>query len=126
MSTIAISKINSLVLEYVKEPKIAQKMIEALGSLVSENEKSIQEGIKEKTLENKIIIKEELKNELVTRELFEEKTNSLRTEMNERFNLVDERFKRMELWFKILIAVMIFGFFVFNPNFIELIKIIFS
>jgi hypothetical protein len=97
----------------------------------------LKEKIEDKTKQNQIIIKgelkDELKTELVTRELFEERFNvidekfiALRTEIKERFNVVDERFKLMEVWFKVMIAVMIFGFFIFNPGFLEVIKEIFG
>ena len=128
MSTIALSKINSIILEYVKEPKVAQKIVEAINSLFKETEEKLElitkEKIAEKTLENKTVIKEELRSELVTREILEEKFNVVDEKFNSLRVEMDERFKRMELWFKILIAVMIFGFFVFNQDFIELIKII--
>jgi predicted nuclease with TOPRIM domain len=144
LSTKTLSKINSLVLEYVKEPKTAQKIIEAIEVLFKQTEEKVEiiakEKITEKTLENKIIIKEELRSELVTREILEEKFNVIDQRFNiieEKFNLVDEKFnslkveidekfKRMELWFKIVIAVLIFGFFIFNPDFLDLIKFIFS
>jgi hypothetical protein len=141
MSSTTLSQLNSLIVEYVKEPKTAQKILEAVEAILKETETKVdtvlKEKIEDKTKQNQIIIKgelkDELKTELVTRELFEERFNvidekfiALRTEINERFNVVDERFKLMEVWFKVMIAVMIFGFFIFNPGFLEVIKEIFG
>jgi hypothetical protein len=87
----------------------------------------------------KIEVREELRKELVTRELFE----GLLKEMRERFNVVDEKFKvvdekfksledRMDEKFKSLnfklnlfLAVALIALTFANPAFVELIKKIF-
>jgi hypothetical protein len=80
----------------------------------------------------KIEIREELRKELVTREIFE----SLGTEMREKFKVVDEKFKNLEdrmdekfkgLNFKlnIFLAIALIALTFANPAFVELIRKIF-
>ena len=123
MSAHTLTKLNSILVEYIKDPKIAQKVLEAVEVFLAENEVKVEKMTDEKILnkiqETKLIIKDDLKSELVTRDIFEEKFTSLRLEM-------DERFKRIELLFKVVIAIMVFGFTIFNPGFLEIIRIIFG
>jgi len=83
-------------------------------------------------MENKIEIREELRKELVTREMFE----SLGNEMRERFNVVDEKFKSLEgrmderlksLNFKLnlFLAIALIALTFANPTFVGLIEKIF-
>jgi hypothetical protein len=55
--------------------------------------------------------KDELKNELVTRDVFEE-----------RFKVIDERFKRLDFKLNIFIGIALIGITFANPSFVELIK----
>jgi len=48
----------------------------------------------------KIEVRDELRKELVTREIFDETLKNLRNEMRERFNVVDEKFKGVDEKFK--------------------------
>jgi len=80
----------------------------------------------------KIEIKDELKQELVTREIFEERFKSLENVLAEKFKVVDERFKVVDekfssLHFKmnIFIAIALIALTFTNPAFVELIKKIF-
>ncbi len=91
----------------------------------------------------KIEVREELKKELVTREIFDETIKNLGNEMRERFNVVDEKFKgvdekfknleeRMDEKFKslnfklnIFLAIALIALTFANPAFVELIKKIF-
>jgi len=57
-------------------------------------------GIVEKKEMLKIEIREDLRKELVTRELFDETLKNLQNEMRERFNVVDEKFKGVDEKFK--------------------------
>jgi len=93
-------------------------------------------GIAEKKELVKIEVREELRKELVTREMFE----SLGKEIRERFNVVDEKFRvvdikleslegRMDEKFKSLnfklnlfLAVALIALTFANPAFVELIK----
>jgi hypothetical protein len=99
--------------------------------LVAIDNKATAEIVDKKEL-IKIEVREELRKELVTRELFE----GLLKEMRERFNVVDEKFKsledRMDEKFKSLnfklnlfLAVALIALTFANPAFVELIKKIF-
>jgi len=91
-----------------------------------------------------------LEKTLVTRELFEEKFDSMESYANQRFisleNQIDhrlismenqmdqrfrhleekmeERFKRTDFKFHVLIGISVFGFTAINPEFLNLIKLI--
>jgi len=80
----------------------------------------------------KIEVREELRKELVTREMFE----SLGIEMRERFNVVDEKFKSLEnrmderlksLNFKLnlFLAIALIALTFANPTFVALIQKLF-
>jgi hypothetical protein len=62
-------------------------------------------------IEVKAALKDELKNELVTRDVFEE-----------RFKVIDERFKRLDFKLNIFIGIALIGITFANPTFVELIK----
>jgi hypothetical protein len=69
--------------------------------------------------------KDELKNELVTRDVFEERFKVLDERfkvVDERFKVVDERFRRQDFKLNVLIALMMIGLTFANPTFVELIK----
>jgi hypothetical protein len=69
-------------------------------------------------IEVKAALKDELKNELVTRDVFEERFKVL----DERFKVVDERFKRLDFKLNIFIGIALIGITFANPTFVELIK----
>jgi len=89
-------------------------------------------GIVDKKDMLKIEVREELRKELVTRELFE----GLLKEMRERFNVVDEKFKGLDEKFKVVdekfkslnfklnlfLAIALIALTFANPAFVELIK----
>jgi biotin synthase-like enzyme len=66
----------------------------------------------------KITTKEELRNELVTRELFEERFKTI----DERFKTIDEKFKRQDFKLNVLIALAFVSLTFANPTFVELVK----
>jgi len=79
----------------------------------------------------KMEVKEDLTKILVTRERFE----ALQEHIDERFKGVDlrfqamqahidERFKRIDLKFNVLIGILVAGFTLFNPGFLELVKMV--
>ena len=86
------------------------------------------------------MVKEELRSELITRELFDARFKSLEQMMderfksaehmmNERFKTVDERFKTVNYRFKqqdfklnVLIALAFVALTFANPTFVELVK----
>ncbi|MDX1919747.1 MAG: hypothetical protein SFU25_03320 [Candidatus Caenarcaniphilales bacterium] len=67
--------------------------------------------ISESVEHSKIKVKEELKNELVTREIFEE-----------RFKTFEEKFKNLEFRINIMIGIAAAACTVFNPGLIDLMK----
>ena len=126
----------------------AESLASAIEMCLNEiNQKAI-ESILEKKEHVKIEIKEELKNELVTRELFDERFNYLDNKIDERFNYlnnkIEERFNYLDnkieerfatlnvkidalnFKFNILVALMIVVVTFANPNFINLIEKIFK
>jgi len=89
----------------------AEKLAEAFEKIIEEIDKKAEKEIVEKKEILKIELKEELKNELVTRDLFEE-----------RFKVVDEKFKRLELKLNILIILVLLALTLFNPAFLSIIE----
>lgn len=79
---------------------------------------SIQQRAKEEIIEQKqilkVVLKDELTKELVTRDLFEE-----------RFKVIEERFKSLNFRLNIFIALALAALTLANPAFVELIKAIF-
>ncbi|MEW6620919.1 MAG: hypothetical protein AB1422_16565 [bacterium] len=94
---------------------------------------AIDEKAKEVIVEKKEMIKvevrEELKKELVTREIFEERFNMVDERFNgmknwieERFNVVDERFKSLNFRLNIFIAIALLALTLCNPAFVKLLE----
>jgi hypothetical protein len=113
-----------LLLEAFGDKKKAEIFAKAMESAIEAiNNKAAKEIVEKKEI-SKAEIKEELKNELVTRKLFE----SLRNEIKERFNVVDEKFKVVDEKFKslnfklnIFIAIALIALTFANPTFVQLI-----
>ena len=86
---------------------------------------SMQQRAKEEIIEQKqilkVVLKDELSRELVTRDLFEERFKVV----EERFNSVDEKFKSLNFKLNIFIALAFAALTFANPAFVELIKAIF-
>ena len=64
-------------------------------------------------------------NELVTRDLFEERFKVINERFNsidETFKVVDEKFKRLELKLNILIILVLLALTLFNPAFLSIIE----
>ncbi|ACD66440.1 MAG TPA: hypothetical protein DEA57_05560 [Sulfurihydrogenibium sp.] len=64
-------------------------------------------------------------NELVTRDLFEERFKVINERFNsidEKFKVVDEKFKRLELKLNILIILVLLALTLFNPAFLSIIE----
>ena len=92
-----------LLVEALGEKSKAETLARALERSIQAIEERADEAIVEKKGLIKIELKDELRQELVTRELFEErmkvideKFKSLERGVNERFNVVDEKFKSLE------------------------------
>ncbi len=73
----------------------------------------------------KIEVREELKKDLVSRERFDETINGLCIEMRERFNVVDKKFKSLNLRLNIFLAIALIALTFASPNFVALIQKLF-
>ena len=89
-----------VLVETFKSKEKAEKFAKAIEEIVNFTRKKSEEEIAQKKEHIKIELKEELKKELVTRELFEERFKSV----DERFKSIDERFKMLDFKINILIA----------------------
>jgi len=58
-----------------------------------------------------------------TQEQMNIRFQAIQDHVDQRFALVDERFRRIDLKFNILIGILLFGFTLFNPSFLELVKV---
>jgi len=124
-----------LLVEALGEKQKAEIFATAMESQIGFIRDRADEQIAEKKEMIKIEIRDELKKELVTREIFEErfkiideKFKSLGNEINERFNVVDEKFKVIDEKFKslnfklnIFIAIALIALTFANPAFVQLI-----
>lgn len=92
--------------------------------------KSLESAISDATDYKWKVTKDELldaiRKEFVTREFFEERFNNLRTEMNERFNVMDEKLKSLNFKLNIFIAIALIALTLANPTFVKLIEKIFK
>ena len=111
-----------ILVETFKSKEKAEKFARAVEEIVNFTKEKSKEEIVEKKELTKIELKEELKQELVTRELFEERFNVI----EERFNIIDERFKTLNFKLNIFIAIALITLTFANPTFVELIKQIFK
>jgi len=90
----------NLLVEAFGERQKAEIFAKAIESAIVAIDNKTTAGIVEKKEMIKIEVREELRKELVTRELFEEVIKNLGKEMKERFNGVDEKFKNVDEKFK--------------------------
>lgn len=129
-----------LLVEALGEKQKAEIFAKAMESAIDAIDEKAKEAIVEKKEIVKIEIKEDLKKELVTREIFDEKFRvvderfknlekemnerfvSLEKEMNERFNVVDERFKSLNFKLNIFIAIALIALTFANPTFVKLLE----
>jgi len=90
---------------------------------------AIQQRTKEEILEQKqflkVVLKDELKQELVTREIFEERFKGLENTMTEKFRVVDEKFASLHFKMNIFIAIALIALTFANPTFVQLLQKIF-
>jgi hypothetical protein len=111
-----------ILVETFKNKEKAERFARAIEEIVNFTRDKSQEEIVQKKEHIKIELKEELKKELVTRELFEERFKSV----DERFKSIDERFKMLDFKINILIALTLIVITFANPTFVELIKNLFK
>ena len=133
----------NLLLEMFGEQQKAEIVARTLESAIVAIDKKATEGIVEKKEMIKIEVREELRKELVTREMFESLGMEMRERfnvvdeklklVNERFNVVDEKFKSLEdriderlksLNFKLnlFLAIALIALTFANPTFVALIQ----
>jgi len=124
-----------LLVEALGEKQKAEIFATAMESQIDFIRDQAGEEIAEKKEMIKIEIRDELKKELVTREIFEErfkiideKFKSLVTEMNirfdgvdEKFKVIDEKFKSLNFKLNIFIAIALIALTFANPAFVQLI-----
>lgn len=103
--------IYSLLEESLGSKEKAEKLAQAIETAINEIDRKADQSIVEKKDITKIQLKDELRNELVTRELFEE-----------RFKVIEERFNRLEFKLNILIFIVLVLLTFANPAFVGLIE----
>ena len=110
----------------------AEIIAKTLEAAINHVQQSAKEGILEQKQFLHITLKEELKQELVTREIFEERFKvveerfkSLESVMTEKFKLVDEKLASLQFRMNLFIAVALIALTFANPTFVEFIKAIF-
>ena len=104
-----------LLVEALGERSKAETLAHALERSIQAIDKRAEEAIIEKKEYIKIELKDDLRQELVTRELFEE-----------RMKVFDERFKSLDFKLNIFIAIALIALTLANPTFVALISRLFS
>jgi hypothetical protein len=99
-----------LLVEALGDKKKAEIFASAMESAIEAINNNAAKEIVEKKELTKIEIKDELKKELVTREIFEEK-----------FHVIDEKFKSLNFKLNIFIAIALAALTFANPTFVALI-----
>lgn len=115
----------NLLVEALGERQKAEIFAKAMESAIDAIQEQATEGIVEKKNIVKIEVKDELKKELVTREIFEERIKNLEREISERFKVVEEKFKSLNFKLNIFIAVALIALTFANPTFVGLIEKLF-
>jgi len=128
-----------LLVEALGEKEKAEVFARALERSIQAIDERANGAIIEKKEQIKGEVREELRQELVTRELFEERMKviderfksletemngrfkSLETEMVQRFNVVDERFTSLNFKLNIFIAIALLALTLANPTFAALV-----
>jgi len=128
-------EIFDLLVEALGERKKAEIFARAMESELDFINDKAGEQISEKKEMIKIEIRDELRRELVTREIFEERFKAIEekfkviderfiglgNEINIRFNGVDEKFKSLNFKLNIFIAIALIALTFANPAFVQLI-----
>jgi hypothetical protein len=96
-----------------------------LNQVTQDCESQIEERVRSKQAESKAELYNDLRTELATKEFVRAEINEVRAEINEvraEVNLLKVEIARNNILLKVLIGVALFGFTLFNPSFVELIK----
>jgi hypothetical protein len=105
----------NLLVEAFGDKKKAEIFAKAMESVIDAIREKATEEIVEKKEIAKIEVKDELKKELVTREIFEE-----------RMKVIDERFKSLNFKLNLFMAIALIALTFANPTFVKLIEGLFK
>ena len=111
-----------LLVEALGEREKADTFARALERSIQAIDERADAAIVEKKGQIKSELRDDLRQELVTRELFEERFKSLEKEMNERFKVVDEKFTSLNFKLNIFIAIALLALTLANPTFAALVS----
>ena len=114
-----------ILVDTFKSKEKAEKFATAIEKLIDYAREKSKTEIEEKKELVKIELKEELKNELVTKELFEERFKSIDARfksIDARFESMDARFDSLENKFNIIIVLMLILISFANPTFVDFLK----
>jgi len=118
-----------LLVEALGEREKAETLARALERSIQAIDERADAIIVERKGQIKSELRDELRQELVTRELFEERMKviderfkSLETEMNQRFNVVDEKFTSLNFKLNLFIAIALLALTLANPTFAALVS----
>ncbi|MEO2117267.1 MAG: hypothetical protein ABGW92_02525 [Methanocaldococcus sp.] len=138
---VAYAKIYELILKNIKDEKKAEELYKAVEEFIKENEKRIEDKFKNEKVIIKHELKDELKNELATKEdvllaeerlerkieVLEQQLKGEMKAMEERLmRYVDNRFNQLDKKMTVGFIILIILYVVSNPNAIELIKLLFG
>lgn len=118
-----------LLVEALGEKQKAEIFAQALERSIQAIDERADAAIVEKKGQIKSELRDDLRQDLVTRELFEERMKviderfkSLETEINQRFNVVDEKFTSLNYKLNLFIAIALLALTLANPTFAALVS----
>ncbi|MBI5750511.1 MAG: hypothetical protein HZA00_15450 [Nitrospinae bacterium] len=111
--------------EALGEREKAKKFARAMESAIEAIDEKARESIVEKKEHIKIEVREDLKKELVTRELFEKRFNVVDEKFKSLEKEMNERFKSLNFKLNIFIAIALITLTFANPTFVKLIERLF-
>lgn len=103
----------------------AEVLARTLEAAISAIQQKANEEILEQKQFLKIALKDELKQELVTREIFDERFKGLENMVLEKFKVVDEKFSSLHFKMNLFIAIALIALTFANPTFVQLLEKIF-
>ena len=118
----------NLLLEALGGQQKAETFAKSMESFLVAIDNKATAGIVDKKEMIKIEVREELRKELVTREMFDALVVEMRERfnvVNERFNSVDEKFKSLHFKLNLFIAIALIALTFANPAFVTLIQKLF-
>ena len=113
-----------LLVEALGEKEKAEVFAQALERSIQAIDERADAAIVEKKGQIRSEVRDDLRQELVTRELFEERMKVIDERFNmvdERFNMVDKRFKSLNFKLNIFIAIALLALTLANPTFAALV-----